>query len=89
MAFGKNIEEAGMTSFEKAVHRLQEGTQEILIGQDTQEKNGRFFLFNMEVSKKEYDQFLDVYNLALDIRNKSHVMNREEQVESDDYKIAA
>ena len=80
MRFGKNTEEAGKSAYEKAILRLQEGNQEINISVDTQEKDGRFFLFNMETSEPEYRQFLENYNLALNVRNKSHEMAREEDL---------
>ena len=86
MAFFKNPMESGKSNYSKAISRLQEGNQEINLTQDTKAEDGRFFVFNMEVSEEEYNQFIDVYNLALEERNKSHEMAQED---SEDLKEAA
>jgi len=87
MAFGNNIFEKGLSSYEKAIARIQEGNQEVNISVNTKEKDGRFFLFDMEVSESEYHKFLEAYNNALELRNKTHEMAGGE--EEEDYKIAA
>lgn len=80
MGFFKNPFESGKTNFEKAIVRLQEGSDEALIGADTREEDGRFFLYNMEVSEGEYNQFMDAYNTALGVRNKQ----KAEEIDSGD-----
>jgi hypothetical protein len=65
---------------------LQEGTDNALIGADTKEEEGRFFLYNMEVSEGEYNQFMDAYNMALGVRNEQ----KAEEIAGDDQeKLAA
>jgi hypothetical protein len=87
MGFFKNPLESGKSNFEKAINLLQETKVDPFVGSDTKEKeDGRFFLYNMEVSEGEYNQFMDAYNMALQSRNEE----KAEEIAGDDQeKLAA
>lgn len=53
------------SNYERALLKLEENKPQI--GTDTQEKDGRYFLYSMEVSKDEYEKFLDQYQQIMDL----------------------
>lgn len=59
------------SNFERAIVML--GDHKPTIGVDTKmHEDGRYFVFNMEVSEGEYNQFLDQYNEIMNREIKTH-----------------
>jgi 3-dehydroquinate dehydratase len=53
------------SNYERALLKLRD--EKPVIGTDTKEKDGKFYVFNMEVSEKEYNDFLDQNNQMMDV----------------------
>lgn len=56
-------------SFDELANRKPE------FGIDTKEKDGRFFVFDREVSEKEYNEFMDQYKQIMDHQINEHKTN--------------
>lgn len=52
------------TNYERAIKMLED--RKIDLGRDTKEKDGRFFILDMEVNEEEYNKFLDQYNQIME-----------------------
>ena len=61
MSFDSETKQMYNSNLERAVAQLENSTPEF------HEKDGKFFAMNIEVSKDEYDQFIERVNALTDI----------------------
>lgn len=64
MAFDGELKIRSGSNYESALKELQEGESTL----DYKEKDGRYFAYGRELTKEEYDKFLEKVNMALDIK---------------------
>ena len=67
MAFDGEFKIRDGSNYERALKELQEGNSVL----DYKEKDGRYFAYGRELTKEEYDRFLEKVNIALDIKLES------------------
>ncbi len=86
MKFSVNPLEKGKTPAQKVMSRIQEGKQEVLVGRDIVQKDGRCIILGVDSPAEDCESLLESLNLAQEIRNQGHEAN---QNKDEDLDIAA